>query len=74
MLTNTNRRRSLKLLTKLWTAPVLLLLLAAGSIRSAIADSDILYVGDVNTNTVKRIFQFRQGILNYQAIPIGRYS
>ena len=54
MLTNTKRRRSLYLLTKRWVAPVLLLLVAAVSIRSAVADSDILYVGDVNTNTVKR--------------------
>lgn len=30
------------------------LLVAAGTIRSAVADSDILYVGDGTTNTVKR--------------------
>jgi hypothetical protein len=45
MLANTNRRRSLTLVTKLWIASVLLLLLKA-SIPFAIADSDILYVSD----------------------------
>ena len=54
MLPHTNHTRALNFLAKLSIAPVLLLLVAVGSIRSEAADSDILYVGDGTTNTIIR--------------------
>ena len=50
----THSRRLLQFLNKLWIATVLLFLFAADCISSAVADSDILYVGNVATNTVRR--------------------
>ena len=54
MLPHTNHTRALNFLAKLSIAPVLLLLVAVGSIRSEAADSDILYVGDGANNTIRR--------------------
>lgn len=54
MLPYTNHTRARSFLAKLSIGPALLLLVAAGSILSAFAGSDILYVGDVITNTVRR--------------------
>jgi hypothetical protein len=54
MLPHTNHRRALNLLAKLSIGPILLILVAAVSIRPAVADSDILYAGDIASNTVRR--------------------
>lgn len=54
MLRNRNYKYTLDPLPKHWVALVLLLLVAIGSIRSATANSDILYVDDVASNTVRR--------------------
>jgi hypothetical protein len=52
MLPHTNHTRALNFLAKLSIGPALLLLVAVGSIRSEAAD--ILYVGDVVNDTVRR--------------------
>lgn len=54
MLPHTNHTRALNFLAKLSIGPALLLLVAVGSIRSEVADSDILYVGEAANNTVRR--------------------
>ena len=67
MLPHKNHRRALNLLAKLSIVSVLLTLVVAGSIRPAVADSDngerrpndhrdsdILYAGDIASNTVRR--------------------
>jgi hypothetical protein len=54
MLPYKNHTRALTFLANLSIGPALLLLVGAGSIRSQVPDSDILYVGDVTNNTVKR--------------------
>ena len=54
MLPHINHRSALNFLIKLSIGPVLLLFVAAASVRSAAADSDILYIGDITSNTVRR--------------------
>jgi hypothetical protein len=51
---HTSPRVALYLIAKLSIVPVLLTLVVAGSIRPAVADSDILYAGDIASNTVRR--------------------
>ena len=53
MLPHKNHTRALNFLAKLSIGSALLLLVGAGSIRSQVAD-DILYVGDVVNDTVRR--------------------
>ena len=54
MLPHTNYTRALNFLAKLSIAPVLLLLVGEGVVCAKGPESDILYVGDVVTNTIKR--------------------
>jgi DNA-binding beta-propeller fold protein YncE len=51
---HTSPRVALYLIAKLSIVPLLLTLVVAGSIHPAVADSDILYAGDIASNTVRR--------------------